>query len=79
MQWVRLQSDGVVKHRVRNQSPKGSELRGSFIRNMFMQDTGPNVSGLWDTPWHVHFSVLLNIKQGKYFLSNPELMDVSSE
>ena len=59
VQWVRLQSDGVVKHRARNQSPKGSELCGSFIRNMFMQDTGPNVSGLWDTPWHVHFSVLL--------------------
>ena len=59
MLWVHLQSDGAVKRRAKNQSPKGSELHGSFIHNMFMQDIGPNVSGLCDTPWHVHFIFLL--------------------
>ena len=81
MLWVHLQSDGAVKRRAKNQSPKGSELHGSFIHNMFMQDIGPNVSGLCDTPWHVHFIVLLKTsnRENIFFLILSLWMFLGSE
>ena len=47
--------------KMQSEKPKSQRFRASWElhNNMFMQNIGPNVSGLCDTPWHVHFIVLL--------------------